>query len=156
MFYGGRLLRHLSAKDPDIEEFISLRRLNRNIAIVIDSDRKSLHHKLNDTKRRIRDEFMQGPGLVWITYGREIENYITADILESAVKEVHKQAVALQATDRFDHALFYKKANGEIEKSVDKVAIARVVADQSPTLDRYDLRDHITKLADFIRHSSRH
>ncbi len=41
MFYGGRLLNHLSADDPDITEFIKLRRLNRHLAVVMDSDKAS-------------------------------------------------------------------------------------------------------------------
>ena len=40
MFYGGRLLRHLSADDEEIDEFINLRRINQNLVIIIDSDRK--------------------------------------------------------------------------------------------------------------------
>jgi hypothetical protein len=40
MFYGGRLLSHLTAgDDEDVSEFIELRSLNRNLAIVIDSDK---------------------------------------------------------------------------------------------------------------------
>ncbi|MEZ4770015.1 MAG: hypothetical protein R2844_16480, partial [Caldilineales bacterium] len=32
MFYGGRLLSHLSADDAEIDEFISLRKINQNLA----------------------------------------------------------------------------------------------------------------------------
>jgi predicted ATP-dependent endonuclease of OLD family len=53
MFYGGRLLSHLSADDPEVGEFISLRRLNQNISIVIDSDKKSKQSEINETKRRV-------------------------------------------------------------------------------------------------------
>jgi predicted ATP-dependent endonuclease of OLD family len=53
MFYGGRLLSHLSALDPEVTEFISLRRLNRYISILIDSDRDKLRGRINDTKQRL-------------------------------------------------------------------------------------------------------
>lgn len=156
MFYGGRLLSHLSANDPDIDDFISLRRLNRNMAILIDSDRKSEHHKLNGTKRRIRNELQGGPGIVWITHGREIENYIAPRVLEEAVKKVHPQAAKLDSTERFDHALCFRKANGDLEESIDKVAVARAVTANQSTLDRFDLNDKVTELVTFIRRASHH
>jgi predicted ATP-dependent endonuclease of OLD family len=40
MFYGCRLLSHLTADDEEISEFISLRKINQNLSIVIDSDRE--------------------------------------------------------------------------------------------------------------------
>jgi predicted ATP-dependent endonuclease of OLD family len=80
MFYGGRLLSHLSANDEEIEEFISLRKINQNLAILIDSDREKKGQVMNATKRRIRDEFDEGPGFAWITTGREVENYIPTEI----------------------------------------------------------------------------
>jgi hypothetical protein len=50
MFYGGRLLNHLTAHDPEVDDFISLRRLNRHIAVLIDSDKDRPRAKLNATK----------------------------------------------------------------------------------------------------------
>jgi predicted ATPase len=40
MFYGGRLLNHLSFDDEEINEFIGLRGINQNSIILIDSDQK--------------------------------------------------------------------------------------------------------------------
>ena len=41
MFYGGKLSSHLSGEDEDeiVEDLISLRSLNRNAVIVMDSDK---------------------------------------------------------------------------------------------------------------------
>jgi len=58
MFYGGRLLSHLSALDDcEITEFINLRSLNRNLAILIDSDKSDDADELTETKKRIIREF---------------------------------------------------------------------------------------------------
>ncbi|MCD4720522.1 MAG: ATP-binding protein [Desulfobacula sp.] len=96
MFYGGRLFSHLTADDPElndgIQDFISLRRLNRNTCIVFDSDKSSSKKHLNLTKKRLRKEFNRGPGFTWVTKGREIENYINADHIETCVKKVHPSA----------------------------------------------------------------
>ena len=89
MFYGGRLLAHLTADDTEIDEFIQLQRINRNMAIVIDSDRTKKGQPINATKRRIRTEFSNNKGYCWVTSGREIENYIPASVLQAAITACH-------------------------------------------------------------------
>jgi predicted ATP-dependent endonuclease of OLD family len=151
MFYGGRLLSHLSAHDPEVTDFISLRRLNRYIAIVIDSDRVSARAKLNDTKTRVRHEFDEGPGFAWITKGREIENYIAPELLEGSVKATHKNAVRLVKTGPFDRCYLYKKTSGKVVDEVDKVKVAHEVVKTEAGLDVLDLRKSINRLVKFIK-----
>ena len=62
MFYGGRLLSHLSPDDPEVKDFISLRLLNRNMVVVVDSDRGRSGKPLNRTKRRIQEAWKGQPG----------------------------------------------------------------------------------------------
>ena len=154
MFYGGRLLCHLSALDPEIEDFISLRRLNRYISVVIDSDCSDSHEDINETKKRIKEEFNKGPGFAWITKGREIENYIDPEILENAVMSVHKEAVVLGSTGQFKNCLRYKTAEGELKDRIDKIKIAHEVTKHPANIDILDLKDMTTKLVMFIRNSN--
>lgn len=76
MFYGGRLLSHLSF-DYELfnDELIPLLKLNTNSFVLMDRDGKTISQKLNDTKIRIQEEL--GDNSVWITKGREIENYLS-------------------------------------------------------------------------------
>ncbi|MGJ3232601.1 MAG: ATP-dependent nuclease [Oceanicaulis sp.] len=91
MFYGGRLLSHLDALPPgEARDRISLLSINSNVAVIIDSDRKLAKSKnrkprmnINETKRRIKQEVEGVDGFVWVTEGKEIENYIPADWLKS-------------------------------------------------------------------------
>src|SRR5699024_1352590 len=90
MFYGGKLLSHLSGntnfeKLTDYEEtnLIKLLLTNRNAAIVIDSDRSKPKQHINQTKKRIKKEFEDTDKFVWITEGREIENYLSENTLGS-------------------------------------------------------------------------
>ncbi len=78
IFYGGRLLAHLSANNPELEaqNAIYILRLNKNAAIIMDSDKKKSSDKINQTKKRISEEIKGMGGLVWITQGKEIENYL--------------------------------------------------------------------------------
>ncbi|MDP2984728.1 MAG: AAA family ATPase [Candidatus Latescibacter sp.] len=82
VFYGGRLLSHLSSIEPDfVEEGVSILRVNKNAIILIDSDKSSKQSSLNGTKKRIIKEIEQNEGTAWVTKGKEIENYIPADAI---------------------------------------------------------------------------
>ena len=149
MFYGGRLLSHLTANDPEVEDFISLRRLNRFISIIIDSDRVKPRQRLNATKMRVRDEFEHGPGFAWITAGREIENYIPASTLEYAIRGVHTDVVRVPDPKQFGEPLVYFRSKGP-QKEADKVKVACKVAESVPVLDVLDLRKMVDRLVKFI------
>ncbi|WP_407066896.1 ATP-dependent nuclease [Hohaiivirga grylli] len=157
MFYGGRLLSHLSANDEEINEFIDLRALNRNIAIVIDSDKPNSRQHINDTKKRIKAEFGDGHGMCWITDGREIENYIEHTQLQRVVaKKYHSKYSHPADGGKYDHSLFFYKKIGksqekELQKEVDKVDIARLVCEEEANLDVLDLRQKIKALVELIQ-----
>ncbi|WP_258957695.1 hypothetical protein [Legionella sainthelensi] len=155
MFYGGRLLSHLTAQDPDkyIGNFISLIRLNRASAILIDSDRESINKRLNKTKKRIEDEFSIN-GYVWITKGREIENYLPTIQLNGAIKQIHPNAVTKDNYEQYDKILALKDKNGK-EIKPNKVAIARfIIKYDNPEWGRLDLRKKINGLVSFISNSN--
>lgn len=149
MFYGGRLLSHLSADDPEVSDFISLRRLNRNVAILIDSDRERSSTKINATKARVRDEV--GSSFSWITAGREIENYLPNGLLRLALAETHPRFDKPVAIGRYDRRLDYIEAgSGEVRKA-DKIKVAKWIATQAVDLGELDLRKRIKELVAFIR-----
>lgn len=154
MFYGGRLLSHLSAEDDAfVEELVSLRYLNQNLAVVMDSDRKSADDTVNSTKERIVTEI--GPqGFAWITAGREIENYVPHAELQEAVALVHKDKYGAPAGGGpFDHALYYHSSSDEavLVKSIDKVKVAKAVCQNEANLDVFDLREKVAALVKMIR-----
>ncbi|MET8518903.1 AAA family ATPase [Nocardioides sp. NPDC004968] len=156
MFYGGRLLKHLTANEPEVAEFISLRRLARHSAILIDSDRKASADRIDATKRRVRDEFNNDamPGFAWITDCRTIENYVPVEILAKAVAQSHKGAVYVPPTDRWADPL---ELDGR-KSPADKVKIARAATAMWPGtagLDR-SLRKPVQKTLDFIRAANGH
>jgi len=153
MFTGGALVNSLSANDPDVEEFISLRRLNRNIAIVIDSDKKSAHAQINQTKKRLRKEFNAGDnGLAWITAGYTIENYLPPELLREAVLSVHPSSDYQWDGDRYSNPLA-KDATPGMTSAANKARIAVEVASMwnSSTDWPYDLREKMSALSKFVR-----
>ena len=83
MFYGGRLLAHLSAGDPELDasDLVHILRLNRNAILLMDSDRRKKGDGLNASKQRMISEVDGMGGLAWVTAGREVENYIPRQAL---------------------------------------------------------------------------
>lgn len=83
IFYGGRLLAHLSAENP--EEYpqgaVAMLRLNKNAAIIMDSDKRKSGDTINNTKVRVQEEIDRIGGIVWITDGKEIENYLPPEAI---------------------------------------------------------------------------
>lgn len=157
MFYGGRLASHLTNKDysSEVNDFISLRRLNRRGVIVIDSDRSSAHKHLNKTKKRLQDEFNNGPGHAWITAGREIENYILPDQLRAAIANTCQQFKVVTNFERFDNCLRIKSGKGN-ETQAPKVEIARYIASKyKPDFNILDLKAQVEKLIVFILNSNK-
>jgi putative ATP-dependent endonuclease of the OLD family len=75
VFYGGRLLSHLTA-EPERDDLVNIFSVNRNAIVVMDSDKKSHGDPINATKTRIKTEIERVGGIVWITDGREVENYL--------------------------------------------------------------------------------
>lgn len=154
MFYGGRLLSHLTANDPEVEEFISLRRLNRHVSIVIDSDRKLRQKEINNTKKRVQAEIESSSGLAWITAGREIESYTDRNILETAAKELHPSIDSMIYRTKYDDPL-----NGltktKTKVTIDKIKLAHKIVQNPVNWNIYDLREKSEALVDFIRASNR-
>lgn len=157
VFYGGGLVRHLSADDEAITEFIRLRELNRNLAIIIDSDKDGARAPLKVTAQRIRSEMDRGSGFAWITKGREIENYVRPELLHSALKELHPKLYSRpHKVGRYDHAFYFVKKNArspdtEVYTAGDKVGVALHVAAKPAELDILDLRERINALVAMIR-----
>lgn len=88
-FYGGALLSHLTADDDEVDDFINLLRINRNLAVVIDSDRSTADEDLNDTKKRVIGELEAIGALAWVTEGYTIENYLPREALEAALTTLY-------------------------------------------------------------------
>lgn len=146
MWYGGRLLSQVST-DEEVDEFIELRRLNRNAVVLMDSDKDKPQKKLNATKPRIKDEFdRHSRGFAWVTAGREIENYVPRPLLVEALTAVQPKHAHLAGTGKYDRAIPHHD-NGY---RYDKVKVAREVCKRPADLSAFDLAARIEQLIAFI------
>lgn len=110
MFYGGRLLSHLSLGREDsgetassaAEQLIPLLRLNQHAAVVMDSDCKKKEAALNASKTRVQEECQRSKSHCWVTHGREIENYLAPRAVACAYKEKTGEEPAELKVRRYD------------------------------------------------------
>ncbi|MGZ8218650.1 AAA family ATPase [Methylomagnum sp.] len=157
MFYGGRLASHLCGSDIDadsLDDFISLRRLNRRGVIVMDSDRANNSAHLNNTKLRLRDKFDQGPGHAWITEGREIENYLPTEYVKKAIEATIPSATVRSKFGKFENTLSITRQNSKKDQAP-KTEIAKYITKKySATFEQHDLREQLDKLIRFIQKSN--
>ncbi|MET8222243.1 AAA family ATPase [Streptomyces sp. NPDC005301] len=159
MFYGGGLLNQLTSVDEEVTDFINLRRLNRRLAIVIDSDRTYAGKSLNETKKRVRDEFngAEVHGFTWITDGYTVENYVPPAILKAAAAEVHPQARPLEwQGEKWQNPLVLKNAKTGRSTAPDKNKIARKVCENwaERPAPRSNLEKMVKRCIAFIREAN--
>lgn len=114
VFYGGRLLAHLTASIPEEErnELIKILLVNRNVMIMVDSDKKNRAGRLNSTKKKIRQEIENIGAICWITKGKEVENYIPHE----AIAELYNNN-SVEQIDRYqlfnDYLEHIKRGEGK-------------------------------------------
>lgn len=165
MFYGGRLLSHLTPDDPEgggvaseehernLRDFISLRRLNRNLVVLIDSDKRGPRKRLDATKQRIQDAFeaADGDGFAWITKGYTIENYVPPELLRKAVLDVHPRLRLTSSGDQWEPPLTMAGRS-----QADKVAIAARVCETwgLDELSRFDLVPQVKRVISLIERAN--
>lgn len=151
MFYGGSLISHLSASDIEINDqiedeeitnFISLLKINRNTVIMCDSDREKDDDPLKKSPKRLQDEFRSEnfPG-VWITHGREVENYLDPKIVADAIKKVHSRSnfKDLAGEGIYDFFWKYTTTNSEEETEADKDKRKKEIIKKNPKLDSEEI-----------------
>jgi len=156
MFYGGSLLAHLSYDksyddEKNVNDFIRLARLNRNACIVMDSDKKKPRSRIDKKKRRVKSEFEEYNCLVWITKGRMIENYVAEDTLNTARAGVHTK----KGKKPVKWGQYEDLTNLAEMSKIDKVRVARHVADQPADLSTLDLKKMVSNLIAEIRRCNR-
>ncbi|MCT4607665.1 MAG: AAA family ATPase [Pelagimonas sp.] len=151
MFYGGALVSHLGADKSEAEDLINLKKMCRNAMILLDSDRKEEGANLKPAAQRLQAELNEDE--IWITEGREIENYVDPDVLHGALKKVHSSIYNAPAkTGPFDNAFHFMRnpeqegGNRKRFTGANKVKTAHAVCETPPDFTRLNLGSKIDAL----------
>ncbi len=150
--YGGKILSRFSAQDEDaIPDFINMLHINRRCAVIMDSDRESQKSKIRSTKLRVKKEVEDIGGHIWITQGREIENYLPLGACEESIKEIHTNVRNTNVDlTRFAKRLEYTGSNNQ-HRVAHKIRVAEYVTMSPADLTVLDLKHRIESLVSFIR-----
>ncbi len=151
LFYGGKLLSHLTGKVDESNMLIQLFRANLHSIIVIDSDKTDSKKRINQTKLRIKKEFMQNQAIVWITQGKEIENYLSRNIFNKVYK-VNKQIGQYEKIDDFLNENSRKKNIGKYyvtNKASESISIAKEMTRED--INILDLETQISTIVKQIK-----
>jgi energy-coupling factor transporter ATP-binding protein EcfA2 len=156
MFYGGRLASHLTYTDElqAVDDFISLRRLNRRGVMLFDSDKDSPYGRINETKQRLRAEFDKGPGHAWVTDGREIENYLPVEQVKAAIGVVAPRSAPTSTFTKYENLLKVRSKRGK-ETQASKIEVARYITENyAPDYSIHNLDVEVRKVIRFIAESN--
>ncbi|MCC9198257.1 AAA family ATPase [Arthrobacter sp. zg-Y820] len=158
MFYGGALLSALSPLDAEeVEEFISLRNLNRYVVVLIDSDKKYASARLNESKRRVISGVDEDPstGFAWVTAGYTIENYLPEPVLSASIHAAHPSTAKreLAPQHRWSNPLASDRLGIQ---QPSKVAIAKCATRGRANVWPLDLKNRVEKVIEVIRNANAH
>lgn len=153
MYYGGKILSHFEAIEPDERsKLISMVTINRNVAVLMDSDRQrsnsskiSPRRRLNDTKQRIVNEVERMHGFTWVTAGREIENYVDNTIWQKVAK------VALDIPDEYEQVWQFPPIARLKKTKVELAHLAAELLTKTDVVSRLDLAKQLDLLCQHIR-----
>jgi predicted ATP-dependent endonuclease of OLD family len=160
MFYGGRLLSHLSLERdifPNPDDLIPLLRINQNTIILIDSDRKKHGARINNTKNRVKKECDESGLYCWITDGREIENYISNRSISLAYSQLTgiEKNIEMNKYNDLETTLkrTYKKSwKNKWSYNSSKPDMARIITTHITGNDiSSDLRKHLGRVVSVIK-----
>jgi predicted ATPase len=160
--YGGALRKYCRIGEGS-DRLVNLLRLGRCAVMVCDRDGEQPSKRLNKEKERLREECVEAGGISWVTYGREIENYLSNAVLSRAfgkLLEVPELRLRLGKNQRLVQALQSVQCNvGQGAKKwlrydSNKPEIMTKIVDhitERSDLDRHDFLDQLDILAAFIR-----
>lgn len=143
VFYGGALLARLEVAwdEQHKKDFVNLLKVNGNLAVIMDSDRKRGvgGNELKARVKRLVDEVESVGAFQWVTWGKEIESYLPGAALS--------QVFGKSCRDPFKDELFFPPS-GTKEKSKIKPTPSYVGA----VLDgkRFDKTERALQITPFL------
>ena len=153
VFYGGSLLANYTFDDEnDDDKLMELLKVNQNSFVVMDSDKKDKDSDLKPRVKSIKSELSEDN--IWITEGREIENYL---LDEQIIKWRNDKKIAAEGFKLGKYDNLTKIVNKENETSIDysknKSKYSRQIVEcfSDKFNPKYDLEVQLNKLHDRIK-----
>jgi energy-coupling factor transporter ATP-binding protein EcfA2 len=161
-FFGGSLIKHTRLSDYKTDEIVDLFSVHPNSYVILDSDRECADGPGKSYARDFIGTAMAGR--VWVTDGREIENYLPDTVLAQAAIGDSDGVIPTGIDRRFD--IFSKQVNA-VKAAAERGKAHWDASDGNKTefahkavkfmqghpdsLSRLDLEARVTELIEFIR-----
>lgn len=147
MFYGGRLLSHLSFEFDDQNELMKMMKINPNAFILLDKDKIPI----SKTKERVIQEI--GIANHWVTKGKEIENYLSLQVVNKWLtgKNLNELEENVNLNKKFENII--KQYNPSIKYEIKKVVYAKEIIEyfNLEDLDYLDIKSQLQILEAAIK-----
>jgi putative ATP-dependent endonuclease of OLD family len=164
-FYGGSLLARAQFTSPEEAEaeLVNLFRVNSNIVVVCDGDRPSDRAKIKGRVRKISNQVnkIKSAGRnvhMWITKAREIENYLSGEIIARVLGR------STSHSDPTQYQLFFPRKGAQAgssyiesvlgRKGLDKMDLAIQAApfmEKNGMSNRFELGEQMANIVDQIQ-----
>lgn len=159
--YGGKLLSHYSGKNSEVieeelDDLIKILNINRNSAIILDSDKKSSKDELRETKQRVINELGTN-GFYWVTKDIEIENYLSEELLKEYFNVNARTKIKHRSFTKFETILNNIKIGEGDKYKADKVTFAKKIVQHFTNenmSNSLDLNEKMLELVNFIKKSN--
>ena len=165
-FYGGSNLSHYEGlpnkklTKKETEDLIQMMKINTRCILYMDSDKVSKIEEIGKkkTKERVKESIEKNGGLVWISEGREIENYFPKQSLIDGFKIARSEKSKDLNKERYscgDYEYVWKFPLNDdiIYDGTNKVDLAKAIVDSDLTLEdcRLDFKKQIEGCAEKIK-----
>ena len=161
--YGGDLRAHFDFH-RDESELVNVFKVSRHVAMMCDRDRGNNEDPINDSKLRLQEACEGVGGMYWVTAGREIENYLSNDLLSRTFRELldeHSIDVELDQYEELDDVVGKFGDSHEcpgwiVNYGDNKVRVMSEILKrmEKKDLDQYDLREKLGELVKKIREAN--
>ena len=143
---------HIFQQIQIIIDLINILKVNHNCIFLMDSDKRRKNESLNETKSRIRNELNNINGYVWVTKGREIENYIPEEILATYLgKDKLPTFGQYETLNEYLDNVKKKEGTKYLSNKVLFAEKVRAYMNESNYYLKYDLKDQLKWVVNFIK-----
>ena len=166
LFYGGSVLSNFEAQEnsedsSSLDDLINLIKVNSNVILISDSDKTKDDDKLKERVSRVRKEFEHLPEHCWhwVMAAKEIENYLTGELMNEAITIDNQITTSPQQFEQFfskstPDGQSYLEQNCK-RNGIQKTELARKTVPhmQKDSLqDRFDLDESMKRIVELIEH----
>lgn len=149
--YGGSCNANVSFEEPDeVAERMAAFRINRNAILLADSDKREEDDNLKIHTERLRGEITDNGGYSWITYGKEVENYLPPQAIRAFLDDE-----SIKGPGKFSDVFAYMKSKKGNSAKYKKTALAKKILPHINSKEmlrqHQDLKSQLDEVVSLIR-----